>query len=136
MPGLGANAGGWHEVTLTKSDGTVLEGTAITADTNSQTLDLPEGVECLLLYEGGAVTGTTPTLDVKVMCRLGSSDFIQYRLIESDVLVDLPQMTADADHCTAFKWNGKEMRIFFDVGGTTPSFTCTKARLIFKNYPR
>lgn len=105
---------------------------AITADGDSSVIDLgaagalPEGA--VLIINFGAVTGTTPTLDITVQ---ESDDNFSS---DTTNVFALPQYT-DADANTEVEIalgppeeRKRYLKLDYNTGGTTPSFTLT-ARL-------
>jgi len=83
----------------------------------SGTEDLEDFIEGLLLVNVTAVSGTSPTLDIIVETRAPSSTAWHK-------LAAMPQITstgpASAMSLTNF---GKLLRVRWEIGGTTPSFT-------------
>lgn len=89
---------------------------AVTADGNSTALQLGPG-EYDITCRVTAVSGTSPTMDVTVA---ESDDNSTY-----NTLATFPQMTAKGQWHRKVKTQKKYLRLAFDVGGTSPSFTIT-----------
>lgn len=98
----------------------LLAPVAVTADTNHTGVDVEKYTkDGMVTVNLGAVTGTTPTLDLVIQ---GSEDGTNY---SSTAILTFGQFTA-ANKIAAGKVNlnkYKKIRAVSDVGGTTPSFT-------------
>jgi hypothetical protein len=92
-------------------------GTAVDTNGDSTALHVyktaAEGVPIEIAVT--AVTGTSPTLDVKVQESDNDSDY-------NDVAV-FPQITATGAYCRQVQSKKAYLRLDYTVGGTTPSFT-------------
>lgn len=89
---------------------------AVTANGQSNPADVTSFEQGLLFIDITAVSGTSPTIDFKVQTKIAGE------------WVDLPgvtiaQQTAVGDVVTALTNFGKDIRLSYTVGGTTPSFT-------------
>lgn len=105
---------------------TLLHPQEVTADTNHTAVEIEEQeIDGMVVADLGAVTGTTPTLDLKVQTsKDGGTTW-------DDALV-FDQVTA-GDKVAAGKLHLNlvtHVRAVSDVGGTTPSFTMSIGLLV------
>ena len=89
----------------------------VTADVNSDIIDLGEESTARLFLDVTAVSGTLPTLDVTIQ---HSHDGVTFA-----TLATFTQKTAISSERKEFTGARHYLRAFYDVGGTLPSFTCT-----------
>lgn len=137
---------------INKDDGAALAGTSITADDYSEWMALDDCDFFGIALALGTVTGTSPTLDVKVECRFAGAnsgspnvyvypDAVNAETVTSEATNQalLAQVTDEDDTNRVKYWrnilpssglNG-QVRFFFDVGGTTPVFPVQEA-ILFK----
>lgn len=96
---------------------------AVTATGNSSSLDVGAEINPLT-YEivVTAVSGTSPTLDIKIQ---GSDDNSTWK-----DLVVVPQITAKTTSRRKIKTSYRYLREARTVGGTTPSFTYTSGLVL------
>lgn len=98
----------------------VLAPVAVTADTNHTGIDIEKYTkDGMVTVNVGAVTGTTPTLDLVIQ---GSEDGTNY---SATAILTFGQFTTGSKVASG-KINlnkYKKIRAVSDVGGTTPSFT-------------
>jgi hypothetical protein len=96
------------------------DAATVTASGNSPAVDVNstpvDGVTIKALVT--AVSGTTPTLDIKVQ---ESNDGTTW----NDTGVAFPQITAVGKYQAQVYTSKKKLRLVYTVGGTTPSFTLT-----------
>lgn len=110
--------------------GASIRPSAVTSDTNGSGLDFANGeISTNAILEVGAVSGTTPTLDVKLQESTDNSSW-------SDISgATFTQVTAanqrQAIRCLRSK---RYVRAVADVGGTTPSFTMCVEIVAQKKY--
>ena len=145
-----AQSGGYVSV-LNDSAGTALSGVAKTATFNSQTVNLQGyGTFCLIL-DIGTVSGSSPTMDPKVQMTLDNGTTWLDTLpnaLNAETQAALAQITATKE--TAECWRNPfpnvagfattnnvtpRVRIVFTVGGSSPSFTFTKAYISASESP-
>jgi len=89
----------------------------LTANANSPALDLGAFNEAVIFLKTTAVSGTAPTLDVKVQTSYDGTDWY-------DEGTSFTQITAVITPAVRKITNfGNYVRLVFTVGGTTPSFT-------------
>jgi hypothetical protein len=100
----------------------ILPVAARTADANSSGVDTwnkGRPREAIILLDIGAVSGTTPTLDLKIQ---ESSDNSTWNDLTGGAF---PQKTAAGFSELAIRGFRRYIRAVHDVGGTSPSFTAT-----------
>jgi len=133
MGGISTSPVGFDELIFRKGDGSVLEGTSITASTLTDVKEIPEGSLCLLYVDIGAVSGTSPTMDGIVQVRLGSgATWAQYKFEGTNIALS-QAIASNTAFSVAFFWAGESLRVSLVLGGTTPSFQILKLRLLIKN---
>ena len=97
---------------------------ARTATANGTGVDLQGyinagGRQMKAFLDVGAVSGTTPTLDVKLQ---DSADNVTYADIAGATFAQATAATSQAIH---FRTNKRYVRAVATIAGTTPSFTCS-----------
>lgn len=95
---------------------------AVTANGQSEIADVTLFGPGLLLIDITAVSGTTPTIDFVVQTRIAG---IWVALPN----VTIAQKTTVTSFATALTNTGKEIRLSWTVGGTSPSFTFSSTYL-------
>ena len=114
---------------------TVLASAARTATANSSDMENRAARGVRLFLNVSAVSGTTPTLDVKVQVKDPISDtyidlpnaaFAQKTTTGSDELTIYPGVTTAANRAVSTALSQK-WRVVATIGGTTPSFTFSVA---------
>ena len=88
--------------------------TPVTADGQSSGLVVGPG-EYDIAVIAQAVSGTTPTMDIKVQESDDGSTWVD--------LAVFPQMTAKGEWHRKVKTEKERLRLDYNAGGTTPSFT-------------
>ena len=108
---------------------------AITANTNGIGVDTLGYNSAAISLETGAVTGTTPTLDVKIQDSADNSTFA-----DLSTPVAFTQVTA-ANNSQILRLEGlnatgrrRYIRVVATVGGTTPNFTSLCTVLLGRAY--
>ncbi len=100
---------------------------AVTTTTNGSavgTVDIGTNY-CSALLAVGAVTGTTPTLDVKIQeSNDGSTGWTDCLGGDQNAAAFTRVTAANAAQVISFKAQKAFVRAVLTVGGTTPSFTC------------
>jgi hypothetical protein len=99
------------------------ESLAITANGVSESQDIGQYTEGILLIDITAVSGTSPTLDIAVQTKINNT------------WVDIPdvtiaQQTAVNTLAVALINFGKDVRLSYTVGGTSPSFTLSSHLIV------
>lgn len=104
---------------------------ALTATTNGVDLDLPDTIGATCWLDITAVSGTTPTLDVKFQRKdplsgdyhdLPGAAFSQKTAVGQDDLTIYPGIGETANESVSDVFTGR-LRAVATIGGTTPSFT-------------
>jgi hypothetical protein len=120
-----------------------IEGVAKTADFYSSTYKLGDADYFGVVLSASASSGTSETCDVKIECTYDNgTNWHSYPADEnSQTAAALAQITA-AGNATPEFWKNWiptapdgsgscGIRIFFDLGGTSPSFTFDTAKLVY-----
>lgn len=94
---------------------TFLPSAARTASGDSGEFNLYDMDEVLVFLDVTAVSGTDPTLDVKVQTKDPNGKWYD--------LASFAQKTATGQEAKAITVFGESLRISYTIGGTTPSFT-------------
>ncbi len=115
--------------------GATLRPQAITANTNGISIDTLGYNSAAISLETGAVTGTTPTLDVKIQDSADNSTFA-----DLSPSVAFTQVTA-ANNSQILRLEGlngtgrrRYIRVVATVGGTSPNFTTSCSVLLGRAY--
>lgn len=97
---------------------TVVASAARTTSSNSGALDA-DGDNLAIFVDVTAVSGTSPTLDLKVLWSHNGTDFA-----DADGTADtFAQITAAKKTVKRFPVKGTHFRLDWTIAGTTPSFT-------------
>ena len=114
-------------------------GQTVTADEYSESIDIKSYLYVGLALDLGTVGGTSPTLDVKgeISFDGGTSWYNCPQDANTTTQIALSQFTATGEEFKYFAIpsvqgtaDGAKFRFFFDVGGTSPSFEITEAKLV------
>jgi len=90
----------------------------ITADTTSPSFNVGASKNIVIFIIVTAVSGTDPNLDISVQSRM----FLEYWW--ADTGESFTRITATGTYMLVInKFVGNMLRLFYDVGGTAPSFT-------------
>jgi hypothetical protein len=130
---------------LKDSSGNVLSGVAKAATFNSEALD-PNGFDLIgLVVDINTVTGTSPTLDIKMQMSIdgGTTWLDTYpQGVDTETQWTLAQIQT-AKETSAFIRNwfpvsgssgvDPRVRFVFTIGGTNPSFTLTNIYVVVKD---
>lgn len=127
MPAIMPMGGAVRDLLLNVSGSDDDPTQTVTADTYGPTIYVGEGRRfAARLTVAGAVSGTTPTLDAKLECSAdGVTGFTTLAAFPQRTTSNLVATGANTapDKLVATMPTGKNyLRVFFDVGGTTPSF--------------
>jgi hypothetical protein len=122
---------------LKNDAGTLVSAAALTADDYSETLSLGGLDSFGIMIDQGAVTGTSPTLDVSPQISYDSgTTWVTQMPAEfgSTTAAALAQQSTTGDDRVGV-WKNPfpadsdvKLRFFFNTGGTSPSFTFTKVK--------
>ncbi|MCM8900625.1 hypothetical protein KVG29_05200 [Caldicoprobacter algeriensis] len=107
------------QVVQTTQEVTMLASAARTAsgDTSATPVDVKKYKEAVFFLDVTAVSGTAPTLDVKIKTK----DPVSGKWFD---LVNFTQVTAVTSEMKAVSGLlGSQIAVFYTIGGTTPSFT-------------
>lgn len=91
---------------------------AKTATGNGATQGAPVGSKLSVFVDCTAVSGTTPTLDLKVQWSHDGTNFADAEPVDSFV-----QITVAKKVVKVFDWKAPLYRLAWTIAGTTPSFT-------------
>ncbi len=94
---------------------TFLSSAARTSSGQSVELNLSYGDEVLVFLDVTAVSGTSPTLDVKVQTKGPDGKWYE--------IASFAQKTAAGNEAKAITNYGEILRVAYTIGGTTPSVT-------------
>ncbi len=119
------------------SSGNLLAGVAKTATFNSEALDLKGHRRVHVVLDIGTVSGTSPTLDIKWQQTLDGTTWIDHFPIKqgSETQAAFAQITATKEVSEWFDNpigadGSTKVRLVWTIGGTSPSFTITDARIL------
>lgn len=70
-----------------------------------------------------SVSGTSPTLNVKVQISHDGSNWYDANYINSSTQIAFTQFTAVGQQVRTFEVHAKYLRLYYTIGGTSPSFT-------------
>ena len=88
---------------------------ARTTSGQSNSYDFSDASECLILVNATVVSGTNPTLDIKVQVSDDNSTWYDH--------TDLRQIIKAGNYPESITVFGKYVRLSYTIAGTTPSFT-------------
>lgn len=94
---------------------TFLSSAARTTSGESGELNLSYGDEILVFLDVTAVSGTSPTLDVKVQTKGPDGKWYD--------IASFAQKTGTGNEAKAITNYGEILKVVYTIGGTTPSFT-------------
>ncbi len=114
-----------------------LAALAKTATFNSEILNLTGYDMFGVSLDIGTVSGTSPTLDIKVQRRLDGTTWVDHypQAENSETQATFAQITATKEVSKEWPiWPHEKIRLVFTIGGTSPSFTFTEARLVARRF--
>ena len=120
---------------LEKMLGTGLDGSqARTASgTGGVYTTLGRGTKTVMEVNVTAVSGTSPTLDIYVQTSHNGETFMDASFLNTSTPLKFPQITAVGSYSLQFEYYGLYLRLRWDIGGTTPSFTFSTSIILRKS---